>query len=711
MEQFYTLETASLVLKFDRRSGSLCSLYSKASDWEILNRPHLALSWRLMLPLEDHSVRGDHGRRNNNAWGHKQPRAPKSACSGSKVEFTWDHIVSEYGGEHDITVKTVCEIVRDQAVFRMHIRNNDRVFVENVYYPYLGDLHRPAGCERFALSYGHYMDMCDFELWPTFETPTATHSVDCPTLSINPEMDNPPMFPFALAADERGNGLYIGAAQRRMEAATWHAEALPGWRNSNDFRLFSEDRAFGMDVFTRFAVAHMPFIAPKTEFDLLPFALEGYRGSWETGAACYTRISGDWDAQTQNKYVRPGWAQKPHAWLQVQLNSPEDELRIPFRELPKIGEECAQYGIGALQVTGWNIGGQDRGNPSHDPDPRLGTREELKDAIAQIRAMGVKVILFAKFTWADQSADEFEAVYAPLAIQDPYRNYYSYKGYQYMAASQLANVNTRRLIPMCFGSEAYREICNREFIKCVELGADGILYDECMHHSPALCCFNTAHGHRYGAPAYGWDNQLSEGFRAILRERGLENKFLLAGEALYDFQFDEYDLSYGRTWGRGHRPVSRLMRPHGQIMTAVQGFDDRSMVNQCLLNRYIISYEPYFFKGRPSDYPQTVRYGMKMDCLRRDLAAYFWDGEWRGRLGGAVAAGDGREFGDYAVFRGADGTSGMVIVNYDEQNAVTVAPVLDGGQPLTRYRLVDDGGLTRFDGSFVLPPMSAAAVI
>ncbi len=24
--------------------------------------------------------------------------------------------------------------------------------------------------------------------------------------------------------------------------------------------------------------------------------------------------------------------------------------------------------------------------------------------------MGVKVILFAKFTWADQSADEFEAV-------------------------------------------------------------------------------------------------------------------------------------------------------------------------------------------------------------------------------------------------------------------------------------------------------------
>lgn len=52
MEQLYTLETSSLILKFNPCDGSLCYLYSKASDWEILNRPHLALSWRLMLPLE-----------------------------------------------------------------------------------------------------------------------------------------------------------------------------------------------------------------------------------------------------------------------------------------------------------------------------------------------------------------------------------------------------------------------------------------------------------------------------------------------------------------------------------------------------------------------------------------------------------------------------------------------------------------------------------
>ena len=40
-------------------------------------------------------------------------------------------------------------------------------------------------------------------------------------------------------------------------------------------------------------------------------------------------------------------------------------------------------------------------------------------------------------------------------------------------------------------------------------------------------------------------------------------------------------------------------------MTAVTGFNDRNMINQCLLYHYVISYEPYNFKGRLDDYPLT----------------------------------------------------------------------------------------------------------
>ena len=104
--------------------------------------------------------------------------------------------------------------------------------------------------------------------------------------------------------------------------------------------------------------------------------------------------------------VPPQWVRSLHAWQQIHVNSPEDELRIPFSQLPKIGRDCVKRGVKAIQLVGWNKGGQDQGNPCHDPDPRLGGFEELKKAIGKIQEMGVKVILFAKFSrsfFADSS--------------------------------------------------------------------------------------------------------------------------------------------------------------------------------------------------------------------------------------------------------------------------------------------------------------------
>jgi hypothetical protein len=134
------------------------------------------------------------------------------------------------------------------------------------------------------------------------------------------------------------------------------------------------------------------------------------------------------------------------------------------------------------------------------------------------------------------------------------------------------------------------------------------------------------------------------------------------------------------------------------------------MINQCLMNRYIISYEPYNFKGKLSDFPSTVAYGMKMDKLRTDLREYFWEGTYNDKLGGKVTA-DGCDHAYYTVFNATNGKQGMVIANYDENKSITVIPTLSSGEMLTGYRLVDEDTLTMFNGSFVIPPMSAAAVV
>ena len=171
----------------------------------------------------------------------------------------------------------------------------------------------------------------------------------------------------------------------------------------------------------------------------------------------------------------------------------------------------------AIQLVGWNDGGQDQGNPSHDPDPRLGTFDELQEAIARCHALGVKIMLFAKFTWSDRATKRFREDLHRLAIKDPYGDYYHYQGYQYQTATQLLDINTKRLIPMCFLSEEYLRVCDEEFHKTVELGAAGILFDECLHHSPALLCFDPSHGHRTAAPVYANDRKLIQNFGQHLR--------------------------------------------------------------------------------------------------------------------------------------------------------------------------------------------------
>jgi hypothetical protein len=152
------------------------------------------------------------------------------------------------------------------------------------------------------------------------------------------------------------------------------------------------------------------------------------------------------------------------------------------------------------------------------------------------------------------------------------------------------------------------------------------------------------------------------------------------------------------------------MRPHGAIMTAVVGFADRNMINQCLLNRYIISYEPFNFKGMPSDFPETTAYGRKMDALRLDLREYFWDGEFTDKQGGKVIDAAGKEHPYYSVFTGTNGKTGMVICNYDDK-PITVTVSFENGTP-SQYRLVDEKSLQKIEAEgLVIPGRSAMVVI
>ena len=696
MVEWITLENETLRLDFDPRTGALVSLAATQAGWPILDRPRLGLSFRLLVPLSEE-------RRNNPVYGEKQTlSALEVAADGRSARFSWDGVDSEIGGR--LAVRLVLDVTLDerQAVFHLTVENGSPFVVENVYCPYLGDVQRPPNSAWLKSFYYNYGSAAEQPLWPSYRNLRGYYGVDYPTqFDPGTVASGAPMTPFILLLGE-GRGLYAGISAPSPELVAWHTELRPGYGSSIDARVPAEREIAGKDVATRFAAVHLPTIQPGDTRALTPVALEAFEGGWENGADIYKRWRSTWMRLPEV----PAWAREPHAWQQIHINSPEDELRLPFSELVKIGEDCARHGVQAIQLVGWNDGGQDQGNPSHDPDPRLGGFEALKEGIRQVQALGVKVILFSKFTWADRATQRFRSDLVRLAIKDPYGDYYHYGGYQYQTATQLLDINTKRLVPMCFLSEEYLRVCAEEFQKILDLGADGILFDECQHHSPALLCFDESHGHRPGAPVYANDRLLIQNFARQAARTG----FLFAGEACYDWEMEAYHLAYFRSENKRHVPLSRYLLPEALYMTAVTGFDDRNMINQCLPYRYVISYEPYNFKGRLDDFPATVAYGKQMDALRRDLRDFFWDGEFRGTSGATVMNGD-RPHQPYSVFaRRADGRLGLVIANY-EDTPLTIQAFLEKGQPLTRYRLVDDPAWKDAGEGILLPPQSAVVVV
>ncbi len=700
------LENETLRLEFDRAKGALVGLTAVGTGWRILDRPELGLSFRLLVPqrrdkagpFSDAGFVPD-GRRNNPVYGEKQKLTSLDvAADGRAATFVWDGVMSELGERLDIKLTLTVALTGRQAVYAVTVDNRSPHIVENVYCPYLGDVAHPPDVAWFKTFIYQYATAAEWALWPTYHNMRGYYGVDYPIQFSGWSAGvGAPMAPYFLmrSADQ---GLYAGVYTPSSELVAWHTELRPGYGSSIDARVAPETA-------TRFAAVHVPYIQPGETRALTPIVLEAFQSGWQAGVDIYKAWRNTW----MTTPALPAWARDPHAWQQIHINSPEDELRISFRDLVKVGEECARHGVKAIQLTGWNAGGQDQGNPSHDPDPRLGSFEELKDAIAAIQALGVKVVLFAKFTWADRATERFHTELTRHAIKDPYGDYQVHPGYQYQTATQLLDINTRRFIPMCFLDEAYLHLCEVEFAKTLNLGADGILFDECLHHGPALLCFDESHGHRYGAPVYANDRLLIQRFARLAHERNPE--FLFAAEAAYDWEFEAYHLSYHRSESKQHLPLSRYMLPDVPLATAVTGFNDRNMVNQCLLYRYVISYEPYNFKGHLDDYPLTMAYGKQMDALRTELRDYFWDGEFRHEIGATVTT-DSKPHHPYAVFINREnGARGVAIANYDEESTITVQVALEDGAPLTRYRLVDDPTWRDAGAGIAIPPCSAAVVV
>lgn len=696
------LEDEYLRCEFSRETGALVRLLAKKTGWLLQRRPELGLSFRLHAPLPD--------RRDNFVLGHRQRLVSVEQASNTHVELTWKNLLSEHGGRLPVTFTSTVTLTDGSLTFAAKIINDSDLTIETLDYPYLSDLTAPKASPRLQAMCQRYDNLETTEIHPHFANEKGYWGTDFPTKTFEAYNSL-----FCLIQGEK-EGLYVEMQDPSISYFLEYAfEMHPGVISNlapfssvgaletGDVHLVpAGDSINGLPVHLEFRTCHFAFIKGRTTRALAPIRLQPYQGDWHAGVDVYKR----WRTSWYQPAVVPGWVNEVHSWYQLQLNSPEEEFRIRYADLPGYADECVKYGVKAIHLIGWNKGGQDRGNPSQDTDPALGTLQEFKQAIATMEEKGIRVILFAKFPWADMTTDWYKTELHRYAASDPYGVVYQYPGDSYHTPTQLAGINNRAFAVMDFCAPAYREVATREFQKILELRPSGWLYDEVCFHGQVKYSFASDHGYEPPGYQYGYDMVLAKQLRDEANK--VNSEFLFAGEGPQDWLTQYYPCSYYRGSAIA---VQQYVAPRQPMVIAVNGFDDREQINRILLQRSIICYEPFNFKGKLSDFPLTVAYGQKVDALRRKFSAWLWDADFCDTVGASVRCSTGNERDcSFSVLRAQNGKRTVVLVN--ERADMTIHAVINiPNAHRTVVATPEDPEAVASSGVVSIPPRSAAALM
>ncbi|MGH9598952.1 MAG: DUF6259 domain-containing protein [Terracidiphilus sp.] len=677
------LEDGEFLVAFDRDSGALTRMEYKPTHWVMERRPALGASFRLLAPLPE--------RRDNFVLGQKQKASEVRKVSDSQIAFRWENLLSEHGGVLPIVFTAVVTLANGKLAFNATLENHSQLHVETIDYPYFGDFNPPSRDSSMAAQTMWYGNLGSDEIYPNFGNEKGYWGVKYPTKTFGTQRS---LFCLIQAPTQ---GLYVEMSDPTLPYyLEFTFEQHPGVLHGSV--VPKTDEISGWPVHLDFRTCHFVFAHPDTSVKLAPVVLRGYQGDWHAGVDVYKEWRNTWFKRPH----LPEWARDVHSWTMLRMNTPEEDYTISYNDFVEYGKEYAANNVRAVQLVGWNKGGQDGDDPSMDIEPHLGTWQQFHDAIAKVQALDVKVILFGKLNWADLTTEWYKTQLYKYECDDPYGIFYQQGGYSYVTPTQLAGINNHRRAVMDFLDPAYRDIATEQFEKALALGAAGWLWDEICHHGPVL--YNFAPGHGYQPPGYVYHGDLPLAARLRSVADKVSPDFVFSGEGPQDWLMQYFPVS---ETGISATPICQYMNPDCVLLAGVSGFDDREQLNMIFLHRYVIQYEPLLYKGHLRDFPLTLAYGKKIDALRKKYKAYIWDGEFRDTIGAGVSA-DGAH--RYSVFVAAGGKRAVIVISQEETRAITVQVNLPNPGNLMVATPEQPGGAPT-TGTFRIPARSAAVII
>ena len=571
----------AVLLEVDSEHGTFLRLLDKASGIELAPPREFAENFRLLIPTS--------ATPKNLLLGRKQ-KLTGASLNGQTLDLEWKRpLVDEGGNPHNIDVSMHVTMKSAGIEVTCSVQNDSNETIEEVWYPMLGGILAMDGKEAAA----------KVTLMPPphngkpFTRPFGEYAVGYPGINMS-YVD--------LATSAHNRGLYFAAHD------TFARYKL--------FRFLEVGNKTGSEVFA--GLCHMPLTKPGQRFEGSPVLFMFHDGDWIAAGKQFYR---PWFVDTFGlKTKNDDWIRRNSFFQMIMIMLPEGNVNYRINEIPQIARDGLKYGITSLQIAGWQRGGHDNGYPYYEPDPRLGTWDDLQRAIAECHNMGVNVYFFANITVVNLDTDWYKTELKDCGWRSANGADYSIAGW---GMGTLASRMGHTTPLMGFYDTSFPAMHDghlKYFKKLAEIGADGLHLDKTF---PGNMNFNPQ------APMPP-DTTLNEGAVKLARDIYDQCKAIHAGFSIsFECNLDRF-LTFGAaTWWAGNMTNAKGVFPELVETIGLYQPYDYFTLNEAVRNGHVVMISPHHF-NRSMAYPTwkgLAEYIADVKKIRDELADIVFYGE------------------------------------------------------------------------------------
>jgi hypothetical protein len=507
------LENEHLRIEVDRGSGAIARILDRAGQIHLGPPPGLADVFRLVLRGADKKDRLILGR---------SQKLTKVTKAGGTLDLAWSGPLGDTeGGTHRLPVRMEIRLAGPSLEFRLFLQNDTPHKVIEVWYPLVGGL---AGIGRGPQG--------------------GDTSVMLPTASPTIKGLATPLGELALHYPGQMNMSYSSVFSAKANRALYFA-SHDAVARLKYYRFFEQSSPAGKDVFA--CIQHALHTPPGKTFEGSPVVLRFHEGTWTEAGPIYrewfTRTFGLMDPARS-------WIRR-HSFVQdTMFLLPEGTLNYTFKDIPRWAADARDHGVTAVLVSGWHRGGHDNGYPHYEPDPRLGTYDDLRRGLEACHKMGVRVYFFVNYQPAMIESEWFKKELHQYVEMREDGGYGATGWGMGTLWARMGHPKPMTWVDPSF--PAYRDALLRQFLKLVEAGADGVHVDKMF---PTPMNFNPRC--ELGPDTSTWEGAIRLTRMLLERGRKINPDFAMSFECNWDRM-----LEFGNAiWWVGNMSAVRSVFP------------------------------------------------------------------------------------------------------------------------------------------------------